>query len=89
VITALSLYERSFLPLLFVGLELVWQMAHADLWPPSTCWAGRKCARSPAELSHIVHESRSPLSLLEHELSPGAPHVPPRALPRYLSSMRS
>ena len=42
--------------------------------------AGRRRAGPPAQLPHGVHEPRQPLPVLEHELSPGAPHVPTGAL---------
>src|SRR6185312_16664188 len=64
-------------------------MAGADLRLHATCRPGGKCAGPPAELPHGVHESDTPLPLLEHELSRRAPHVPAGAVPQSAEASRT
>ena len=68
-VIALSVAERSILPLMFAGFTNffgTWLIS--GLRPHATCGTGGKCLRSPLELPHCVHESDPPVSLLEHEL---------------------
>jgi len=61
--------------------EPLWLVAPACLWIHPARRVGGECSRSPAQLPDDLHESGQPVPVLEHELSPGASHVPVGSLP--------
>ena len=81
-VIGLSLYSRSILPLMLVGLTNLfgtWLMVVYGLY--SACRSGGERSRPPTELPHRVYEPGPPVSVLEHELPRRAPHVSAGALP--------
>ena len=83
VVIGLSIKTGSVLPLLLVGFTNLfgtWLLVTYGLH--ATCWFGRECPRPSSELPHSVYVLDPPLSVLEHELPRGTPHVSAGALSR-------
>ncbi len=86
-VIALAIYERSILPLMFVGIAgFLRRLAGASLLSHSARRTCGKRPRSPPELQNGVYEPDQPLSLLEHGLPRGASYVPAGALSRSAAS---
>ncbi len=80
-VIALAFYDHSILPLdVRRPAQSLRLLADAHLRLYAARRPGRGRAGPPAQLPHGLHEPREPLPVLEHELSPRAPHVPAGAL---------
>ena len=89
-VITISIYTHSILPLLFVGTsQSLRDVAFGHVRTYTTCWPGRECSRSSSQFQVGVHEPDSQVSLLEHELSPGAPFISAGAVPRAAALARS